>query len=394
MKSPAELASRLARQWQNADLREQRLLRSESWPLTLPIGKPTGAAVRDKIGQVREHLRQWREVTIGQVQWHPVRFQSTSEAIDIPTHWTLESPSQWVQATASSEVRREYDTLSRLASALDPRFHSLIVRRRSLVLEKSETDIIRSGEVALRLQPGCADGKPLRALSVAGIDTKFFERNRQLVTLMLDILFDGQASETGLEAFLGAEDKGHHWLLVTDLDGSLLPFSQMRVRAHELQSTPLPGEWLILVENERCIHQLPRLSGTVAVLGSGLNLSWLNAAWLKPRKTAYWGDIDTWGLTMLANARKHLPLLTPLLMDAVTFDTFASTSAVEEPQPATSITPPGLTKDEAELYQRLKQSDRGRLEQEFLPISIVQRAISEWIHFRSNGVEPPGTPPK
>jgi hypothetical protein len=383
MKSPADLASRLARQWQNADLREQRLLRPGSWPLTLSIGKPTGAEVRDNIGQVREHLRQWREVTIGQVQWQPVRFQSASEAIDIPTHWTLESPSQWVQATASSEVRREYDALSRLASALDPRFHSLIVRRRSLVMDKPERDVIRSGEVALQLQPGCADGKPLRALSVAGTDSKFFERNRQLVTLMLDIRFDGQASETGLEAFLGAEDEGHHWLLVTDLDGSLLPFSQMRVRAQELQSTPLPGERLILVENERCIHQLPRLSGTVAVLGSGLNLSWLNAAWLKPRKTAYWGDIDTWGLTMLANARKHLPLLTPLLMDAVTFDTFAGDSAVEEPQPATSITPSGLTKGEAELYQRLKQLDRGRLEQEFLPASIVQSAISDWAHLGS-----------
>lgn len=383
MKSPAELASRLARQWQKSDLREQRLLRPESWPLTLSIGKPSGVTVRDRIGEVREHLRQWREVTIGQVQWQPARFQSTSEAIDIPTHWTLETPSQWVQATGSNEVKREYDLLSRLAPALEPRFHSLIVRRRSLVLDKAESDVIRCGEVALRLQPGCADEKPLRALSIAGTDSKFFERNRQLVTLMLDILFDGQASETGLEAFLGAEDEGHHWLLVTDLDGTLLPFSQMRIRARELQRTPLPGERLILVENERCIHQLPRLSRTVAVLGSGLNLSWLNAAWLKHRTTAYWGDIDTWGLTMLASARKHLPRLTPLLMDAVTFDTFAGASAVEEPQPATSITPQGLTKGEAELYQRLKQSDRGRLEQEFLPASIVQRAIGDWVHLGS-----------
>ena len=286
MKSPAELASRLARQWQNADLREQRLLRPQGWPLTLPIGKPTGATVREKVTQVREHLRQWREVTTGQVQWQLVRFKSTSEAIDIPTHWTLDTPSQWVQAAGSSEVRREYDTLSRLASVLDPRFHSLIIRRRSLVMDKPESDVIRSGKVALQLQPGCAEGKPLRALSIAGTDSKFFERNRQLVTLMLDILFDGQASETGLEAFLGAEDDGHHWLLVADLDGSLLPFTQMRVRAHELQSTPLPGERLILVENERCLHQLPRVSGTVSVLGSGLNLSWLNATWLKDRATA------------------------------------------------------------------------------------------------------------
>lgn len=378
MKSPAELASRLARQWQNADLREQRLLRPESWPLTLSIGKPTGAAVRDKIGQVRSHLRQWREVTIGQVQWQPVRFQSASEAIDIPTHWTLESPSQWVQATASSEVRREYDALSRLASALDPRFHSLIVRRRSLVLDKPESDIIRSGEVALQLQPGCADGKPLRALSVAGTDSKFFERNRQLVTLMLDILYDGQSSETGLEAFLDAKDEGQHWLLVADLDGALLPFSQLRVRARDLLNTPLPGEYLILVENERCLHQLPRTPDTIAVLGSGLNLTWLQASWLSTRAVAYWGDLDTWGLVILGHARQQLPHLTPLLMDQATFKMFSSSSAVQEPRPAPDALPPGLLSSEAGLYNLLKESARGRLEQEFIPAASVHEAIIKW----------------
>jgi len=378
MKSPDELASRLARQWQNADLREQRLLRPESWPLTLSIGKPTGTVVRDQVGQVRKHLQQWREVTIGQVQWQPVRFQSTSEAINIPTHWMLESPSQWVQATGSSEIKREYGTLNRLASALDPRFHSLIVRRRSLVMDKPERDVILSGKVALQLQPGCADGKPLRALSVAGTDSKFFERNRQLVTLMLDILFDGQASEAGLETFLGAEDEGHHWLLIADLDGSLLPFSQMRVRAYELQRTPLPGQRLILVENERSLHQLPSAPDTIAVLGSGLNLSWLQASWLANKAVAYWGDLDTWGLTMLGRAREHLPQLTPLLMDRTTFERFADESAVEEPQAASVVVPPGLTESEAGLYHLLRRSDRGRLEQEFLPVNMVHRAVVNW----------------
>ena len=378
MKSPDELANRLARQWHNADLREQRLLRPESWPLTLSIGKPTGTVVRDQVGQVRKHLQQWREVSIGQVHWQPVRFQSTSEAINIPTHWMLESPSQWVQATGSSEIKREYGTLNRLASALDPRFHSLIVRRRSLVMDKPERDVILSGKVALQLQPGCADGKPLRALSVAGTDSKFFERNRQLVTLMLDILFDGQASEAGLETFLGAEDEGHHWLLIADLDGSLLPFSQMRVRAHELQRTPLPGQRLILVENERSLHQLPSAPDTIAVLGSGLNLSWLQASWLANKAVAYWGDLDTWGLTMLGRAREHLPQLTPLLMDRTTFERLADESAVEEPQAASVVVPPGLTESEAGLYHLLRRSDRGRLEQEFLPVNMVHRAVVNW----------------
>lgn len=384
MKSPDELANRLARQWQNADLREQRLLNPESWPLRLPIGKPSGASVRDQVSRVREHLHRWRQVAVGQVEWQAIRFQSANEAIQIPTTWALESPSQWVQATGSSEIKREYGTLNRLAAALDPRFHSLILRRRSLVLEKPESDVIRSGEVALQLQPGYAGGKPLRALSVAGTDSKFFERNRQLVTLMLDILFDGQASETGLEAFLGAEDEGHHWLLVADLDGPLLPFSQMRVRANELQITPLPGKRLILVENERCLHQLPTTPDTIAILGSGLNLSWLRASWLAPKSIAYWGDLDTWGLTMLGRARQYLPHLTPLLMDHAVFEQFNKDSAVEEPHPAPTVLPSSLTDDEAELYGLLLQSDRGRLEQEFLPAELVRKAISTWAN-RSAG---------
>lgn len=382
MKSPAELANRLARQWQNADLREQRLLSPDNWPLTLSIGKPSGGAIRNRLEQVREHFKQWRQVPHGHVEWQPVRFQSASELIDVPVAWQLNSPSEWVQATGDPEIKREYQVLNRLAGELDPRFHSLIIRRRSLVMDKSEADTIRSGQLALQLAPGCADGKPLRALSLAGIDSKFFERNRQLVTHMLDILHDGQASETGLEAFLGAEDEGHHWLLVADLDGDLLPFEQLRVRTRELQASPLPGQRLLLVENERCLHQLPRAPGTLAVLGSGLNLSWLKAQWLMNKDIAYWGDLDTWGLYMLARARELQSGLTPLLMDQVTFDQFQEDCAVNEPQPAPAEIPEALSPEEAALYNQLIEAERGRLEQEFLPAETVRQAITEWAKFR------------
>lgn len=378
MRSPDELASRLARQWQNADLREQRLLNPESWPLKVSIGKPTGAAVKQQINQVRQHLQRWRGVAVGQVEWQAVRYQSSSEPINIPTTWILATPSEWVHATGVREIRKEYETLNRLAAAMDPRFHPLIIRRRSLIMEKPESDVIRSGELALQLQPECAEGKPLRALSLAGIDSKFFERNRQLVTLMLDILFDGQASETGLEAFLGAKDEGHHWLLVADLDGTLLPFSQMRIRASELQTTQLPGQRLLLVENERCLHQLPTSPGTIAVLGSGLNLSWLKAPWLTDKTIAYWGDIDTWGLTMLGRAREQLRHLTPLLMDRGIFEEFGKEAAVKEPLPASPVAPSSLNSGEVELYNLLLQSTQGRLEQEFLPVKIVRAAVLKW----------------
>jgi hypothetical protein len=96
------------------------------------------------------------------------------------------------------------------------------------------------------------------------------------------------------------------------------------------------------------------LPNTIAVLGSGLNLEWMNATWLKDRRIAYWGDIDTWGLVMLAAARRRQPHLEPLLMDRELFDAMCSTLSVNESRPA------------------------GRIEQEFLPRERVVAALERW----------------
>lgn len=379
MKSPADLALKLARQWQNADIREQRLLHPDSWPLRIPIGKPSGRVISEDLERVRKHLDQWRNVTIGRVDWSPKKFRSASEDVQIPEFWILSSPTEWIDAANNNEVRGEYQTLCRLVPEVDDRFHRLLIRKRRLVLDKPENEVIQSAKVALLLSPGLAEGKPLRALSVGGIDSKFFERNRQLLIQMLDILFEGQVSELSLEAFLGADDEGHHWLLVVDLDGGLLPFSQLRVRARELLQAPLPGAYVLIVENERCIHQLPHINDAVAILGAGLNLSWMRASWLNKKKVAYWGDIDTWGLTMLARAREHQPALTPLLMSKTIFDIFANEKAVQELQPADSLPVAGLTPEERELFIDLLGQTEGRLEQEFLPENVVHNSIYSWL---------------
>lgn len=113
------------------------------------------------------------------------------------------------------------------------------------------------------------------------------------------------------------------------------------------------------------------------MLGAGLDLGWLAAPWLRTRQVAYWGDIDTWGLAMLAAARRHLPDLHALLMDRPTFEAQAH-RAVAEPAPADSRSLHGLRPQEAALAQHLRQLPRGRLEQEFLPADTVARALKDW----------------
>jgi hypothetical protein len=389
MKSPHELAARLAQQWHSADWRERQLLGGPSgWPLTLPIGQPGATVFMGHATALRSHLQQWRGVELqglGNVQWQERRYRGSSDAIAVPTQWQLAKPSEYIaaishfKAPGHAQIRAEYVRLSTIITAVERSgFQRLLVRRLVQWRDTPTEAAITAARMALQLEPGCAQGKPLRALAVQGNDSKFFERHARLLTALLDERFDGEASRQGLVGFLGALPEDDHWLLIAPLAPGLLPFARQRVRASELLTTLLPARRILLVENERSLHQLPQpLAGTIAVLGAGLNLGWLATPWLQERKVAYWGDLDTWGLHMLAIARGYVPHLRALLMDRTTFNAHQPL-AVAEPVHAPASVSGALWPDEAALDRHLRAQEKGRLEQEFLPTDAVHRAVRAW----------------
>ena len=378
MRSPDDLAKKSARQWQNPDIREKRLLNPDSWPLKLTIGKPTNRILSEQTAKVKTHLDRWRNIHIGKVHWEPITYRATGEALLFPVTWDLQSPSDWVAATGKIVIKNEYQRLEKLIANCDPLFHKVLIRQRHLINGKSEKEILKAAELSMLLEPGCAGCKPLRTLSMVGIDSKFFERHRTLISKLLDIRFDHQVRDMGLETFLGALDENNHWLLLADLDGTLLTFAQQRVRAKELLHINLPGKRILIVENEKCLYYLPPLKDTLAILGAGLNLTWLQGSGFSNKQTAYWGDIDTWGLTMLAKARCLQPDIIPLLMTTAIFDRYENHYAVIENTPASQMPPQDLTEEETTLYHKLLTSKKNRLEQEFLPESLVVQTLKTW----------------
>lgn len=390
MKSPQQLAALLAQQWQRAPWREQHLLppSTGAWPLRLAIGAPDANTFRNAGAVLRGHLQQWQAIHQngpGTVQWEPRSYRGAAAPLDVPTHWILSRPSEYLAAITRfsalgyGDIAADYQALAQLLGAVDGQFHRLLLRRLTLWRHLPLDEVITATRVALQLAPGCAAGKPLRLLAVAGNDSKFFERHPSLLKALLDERFNGEASHQGLAAFLGASPEGEHWVLVAPLDAGLLPFKRQRVTTTELQTTALPGQRILLIENERSLHQLPLpIAGTIAILGSGLNLTWLAAPWLQQRQVAYWGDLDTWGLAMLATARQHLPQLHALLMDKAHFDAHAH-NAVVEPVHANEFSQASLLPPEVELARYLRTLTQGRLEQEFLPANVVACAIAAWI---------------
>lgn len=380
MKSPDDFAAQLSRQWRNTRVRVDRLLNETAWPMSISIAAPTPSEINGDIASVRTRLRAWRAVATGEVVWGERRYRSLAEPLVVPSEWILRTPWEWIEATSDWDVIQEFKCLMNVLANVEADFHQVLVKHLNLVTRTSEQEVVAATSFASNVTPGIGDGKALRAISLNGIDSKFLERNRTLVSLLIDERFGGAVSRDGLEAFLGVSDYGGRWLLAVDLDGHLLPYRKTRLLDMDLgTSAPAAANRVIVVENEQCHVQLPeKLPGTLVILGAGLNLQWLRAEWLDDVAMAYWGDIDTWGLAMLANARQLRPDITPLLMSGEIFDGLAHEAAVVEPVVFDVNVPAYLTASEAALYHRLLDAGLGRLEQERVPRELVVREIAAW----------------
>ncbi len=378
MKSPTELAQQLTRQWHNNTLRAQRLLTPEPWPLKFVIGKPTATQVLQQAASVQQHIQSWRQVSVGQVVFEHKSYRRLAETVELPSYWQINSPSEWVQACQDAAVRHEFAVLSQLISASDSCMHELLVRERSLWRHKPLNELLDTLVLAGKLTPGCAQGQPLRLLSGYGVDTKFVERHQTLLRRLLDTRFADAASEQGLLNFLDALDEKDHWLLVRPLAEGLLPFQRLRIASTELAQTALPATRILLAENERCEHLLPPLRDCIAVLGAGFDLAWLAGQALEGKQLYYWGDLDTWGLAMLARARQLRPNLQAVMMTQEIFTDYAD-FAVHEPQRAGRFDLSSLMASEQKLFNHLQQQEKGRLEQEFIPLERVHAEIEEQI---------------
>lgn len=378
MKNPESLAQQLTKQWHNNRLRAERLL-GQGFPIELNIGKPSNADMIQRLNQVHQHFESWRKVQIGTVVFEDCNYQSLAGPVSVPLRWQLHKPSEWVAACADKTVQNEYQQLAGLIRHVKPLYHELLIRERSLWKDRPTADIIQTTELAEQLSPGCAQGKPLRLLSNLAIDTKFIERNQYLLQRCLDLRFNGAASSQGLLPFLDAAANNEHWLLIKPLGSSLLPFPRLRLSTSELQQNSLPAQRILIIENEQCEHLLPKLHDCIAILGAGRDLSWLSGAALDNKTLYYWGDMDTWGLTMLAQARKYRPAVQAIMMNQECFQAFSHNNAVNEPSTASQLPEQGLTPEEQVFYRFLLSQEKGRLEQEFLPADFVHHQLTSLI---------------
>ncbi len=459
MKSPYQIRQQLSKQWHNANHRIQRLIGGfddggndknnqpiSAFPIKINIGKPTNKSIEQDIATVRKHFQAWQDFTklnIATVTWENHSYRATNSVIYYPAYLIIDNVEQWQALLLADNDKQQ---LQKLLYLLNHQFVqawqfaqpniaykqlSLLIRQLKLVSNYDIDTLVQVLFMANLLSPNCANGSPLRALTLEQIinssanssgmftnylpilannlDSKFFEKHYKLLCLLLATRFENISnSKAGLESFLNADKTGVHWLLLAEFSPQQssqqqpqqqpqrkwLPVKQMRMRDTDLAKAEtvnsIPFDNILIIENEQCLHQLQAIendgflntvahsrfvhSNLLVILGAGNNLSWLaNNVW-QQKRLFYWGDIDSWGLAILSQARAWQPHITAIMMDKATLEQHKQHSVSEHNN--YPYLPNHLTAEERELFLHLS-SQQQRLEQEYVAVDWVAEKLAE-----------------
>ncbi|WP_432108502.1 Wadjet anti-phage system protein JetD domain-containing protein [Streptomyces sp. AA1529] len=216
-----------------------------------------------------------------------------------------------------------------------------------------------------------------------GVDTKFIEGHRTVLTTLLEHCLPADRIDTDAPRtrftdrfrFLGKPAYARFRLLG---DPPVAGFSELAVRVAEFTASPPGITTVFIVENETTYLAFPSLPGSMVILGGDYAVTRLaELRWLRDKRLVYWGDLDTHGFAILDRLRRLLPHTESILMDRSTLTAHRG-QWVKESRPTREHLP-SLTAEESDLYQSLVDDDFGhgvRLEQERVPFSAVQTALA------------------
>ncbi|MEF9984022.1 MAG: DUF2220 family protein [Oscillospiraceae bacterium] len=221
----------------------------------------------------------------------------------------------------------------------------------------------------------------LRQLDIEGIDTKFIELYKGLISQMLDIILPAEnvnESSSNFEKRYGLKSKPIPVRFrILDEKLKIAGCTDISVPIEEFQQLKLPFKRCFITENEINFLSFPAVPDACVIFGKGYGAElFQNTAWLKTVDIYYWGDIDTHGFNILSMVRSFLPQTKSFLMTQDILLSHQSLWAKEEKQFIAPIE--HLTCDEYPLACKLQANHWGegvRLEQERISFSYVENFL-------------------
>jgi hypothetical protein len=377
---PEDIRESLTRRFNNQH--RNWLIHRAEWPLVLGLGSPTERDVAEDIAGFRAWVNAWstwRE--LGEITWQDRQWPRLSNQ-RIPTSFRVASPNQ-VAALIGQQRRwtcacQRYERFVSRWPGLKE--YSVLSHHFDVLADYTGADFEALYSLMLWLEGNPKSDLYLRQLPIEGLDTKWIERRKSLVSELICAI-RGEVREADFFAACGLRRPPHRIrlrLLCPNLRKAIGFLEDIEAPLQEIAALPLAPAMAIIVENLETGLSLPELPGAVALMKLGVGVSVLHCVpWLQGIDSVYWGDIDTHGFAILNDARRVLPNLRSVLMDKETLFDYRNLW-VEEPEQNDNTQLTLLRDHERTVYEGLQSDAWGRkvrLEQERIPWARAIEAL-------------------
>jgi len=378
--TPNGIRARLRRRWDTGAALTERARGDAFVPIDLPIRGPTASELGGRYAEVADWVREWTNRSGPCSITTKVIGSRRTGGNEIPDRVRIESFDGLTCFLGTADQARRHTELLELAKEVSPQIHSWVVDRPMRALAHQEA-FDRLMACVRWLADNTDRDRYLRQVDVPGIDTKFIERHRVILSELIDLMTEPVDSESrDFAVRYGFRDKpARVRIRVLDAASSRLPagFTDVELRTDELSSHPFDVERAFLVENEVTCLAFPPVPRSLLIFGGGYAVSRVGQLdWLQNILLYYWGDIDTHGFRILDLLRSRFPGTRSMLMDRATL--LAHEVHWDREQSPVNAHLQHLTADEAALYSDLVEDVFGaavRLEQERISYPRIAAAV-------------------
>lgn len=373
--TPADLRAQVQRLWDRGDLLRATVSSAIAWPVRLSLKAPSASDLSERFEAVREWVRSIAGTPHVRIEWREWNHR-VQGAQRLPAAAWLDTLQDALAFVVRARQARRFETLWHQTAATQPALLAWLSRRPLQALELAERWELLLAVVAW-VQAHPRPGVYLRQVDASGVDSKFIEAHRGVLTELLDAALSPEAVEPaarGASQFarrFGFAEKPVR-IRFRSLDPALSVLSgctglpDITLDAMSFVDLALPVERVFITENETNFLAFPQVPRAMVVFGAGYGWEALGrATWLHRCRLHYWGDIDTHGFAILNQLRSHFPRVLSFLMDRETL-LGHHLHWGEEPDPARQDLP-RLTAQEADVYDDLRFDrlrHKLRLEQE------------------------------
>ncbi len=383
---PQWIRKELKKRWDSGRILRTLLMADDLFPLRLPLKRPKSNEVNENFAEISRWIKRLRDQSrqgIGfgyeLIEKEMVHRQSGRNLL--PTHAVVPTVRD---ALRLLKKEREADKFLKIAGIISADWPALLEWAGQYPHKVLTAGDDWTGILAVlkwfSLNPCC--GLYMRQLDIPGIDSKFIEQRKGILTELLNVILPEDTVDHSAPSFeqrFGLRVKPVQVRMrLLDQVQYIQGFSDLTIPVEQLKDWSPAVNRVFITENEINGLCFPDTANSLVIFGLGYGVDILRAVtWLKEKKIYYWGDLDTHGFAMLDQVRSFLPQACSMLMDENTLFTHRDLWSVEDKPFPGQLT--RLTQEEDRLFCSLKDNTWGkgvRLEQERVSFQEVKQFLS------------------